>query len=1382
MEITILEALEKFTLFEHYNEEQLEELSQHISVKALEAGEILFRAGEPGDALYMVVSGEIEIFSVEQAGQDLVFNEIIEGGFFGEMALLDNKPRSAGSRAREDSQLLALDAETVQSLFGKDPIFSKHIVGHVSNRLRANLDTGTHKRVQAGEVLDRPANKPVDPHEHAPDPDGRAVSTFISYSRKDTEFIRKLHVALEANGITTWVDWEGIKLGTDWWQEIVGGIQSTDNFIFVVSPDSVESEVCADELKAAIENSKRLIPVVFREDKNTVGQVDKSLQAINFTFMRTDEEFNRMLPGLIELLNTDLEHVQRHTRIQERALEWNAAGQSSGLTLRGSDLDEAELWFTQAASKEPPPTVLQGEFLHTSRVQVANRQRRTLVGISVALVVTIVLTIFSLFQFQQARIHEQEALDERAVAEVASTKAISQQQTAEAASTIAVEHENEAIAQQGTAEAASTVAVQQEQEAIEQANAALTAQAEANAQRSIADSQRELAEARELVAAAENAADQGTLLTRGMLLAIAALKSVPSLDAIEIIRKGLDILPFLEDQQVLEVEVDLLAYDPNNDIVALISGPEAIITDPLGERFSLTVHHDADITAAEFSLDGRWLATAGEDHSVRIWDPLTGIQLGIFTHDGPVRALSFNSGTPWLVSGGDDGFVRIWNPGSGDVIASFRHSGAVNDVAFSTSGTWVASGSDDNRLVIFQTTTGELIHQIFHPEAVDVVEFGINSDYIAAADRSGTVYVYNPFTGGQYSQLSHEQSVTAIRFSPDNEFIASTSLDRTTRIWDPVSGIAISRLGHNSRVLDVDFSADGQFVATASADGTGRVWNTASGRELAILEHDDDVTGVVFLEQGNRVLTASKDHHVRIWDFQGVSQALARFDHPAGVVDLDLNATTGVLATVALDNTIRLWDVETGTLLHLLNHDNFIGDIDFNSGGTRIAAAAVTGEVFIWDIDAERIITEFSVGAEVTDVDYSKSDEWLAFSSVDGNAYIWDVATEEIIAIFKAGGPIGEIAVSDDGTILAAASLDGTARLWNTDTGEELLRLEHLEGVILVELFQDRQILVTASLDNAIRVWNTSTGKLISRFQLDTEITSIDISADGTRIVTSGEDNSARVWDFASGDEVARLQHPALIVDVELTKNNELITASLDRTAQISTLAVGNLVDKACSRLLRNLTQDEWSNFFGDLAYAATCENLPASPSAIAFLREQAGELAITGDQAGAIALLEQVLALDPSLSFDPEEETNELIKNELIRRAAEFALDGDFPEALSLYADLKTSYPELETDEFSALTRLICDLASTTNGAIGPSLEICSAAIGFEPTAASHYDSRARLHVRNGDFQAAIQDFEMAIMWMSADTTADPLVREGWIADRMGWIDALSQGINPFE
>jgi TIR domain len=93
------------------------------------------------------------------------------------------------------------------------------------------------------------------------------ATAFISYSRKDTDFVRRLYAALEQHGLEGWVDWEGIPPADDWLRKVYAAIESADAFVFVMSPDSLSSVVCADEVAHAVKHNKRLIPVVVREVK-----------------------------------------------------------------------------------------------------------------------------------------------------------------------------------------------------------------------------------------------------------------------------------------------------------------------------------------------------------------------------------------------------------------------------------------------------------------------------------------------------------------------------------------------------------------------------------------------------------------------------------------------------------------------------------------------------------------------------------------------------------------------------------------------------------------------------------------------------------------------------------------------------------------------------------------------------------------------------------------------------------------------------------------------------------------------------------------------------------------------------------------------------------
>ena len=192
------------------------------------------------------------------------------------------------------------------------------------------------------------------------------ADVFISYSRKDKTFVQSLHEALSARDRETWVDWEGIPPTAEWLQEIYGAIEAADTFIFIISPDSVASDICKREIAHAVEQHKRLVPIVHRKVDTNV--VPEALAALNWVFFHERDDFDNAVQTLITALDTDLDWVRRHTRLLVRAREWENKGQDKSLLLRGKDLHEAETWLAQATQKEPKPTTLQTEYIPASRM------------------------------------------------------------------------------------------------------------------------------------------------------------------------------------------------------------------------------------------------------------------------------------------------------------------------------------------------------------------------------------------------------------------------------------------------------------------------------------------------------------------------------------------------------------------------------------------------------------------------------------------------------------------------------------------------------------------------------------------------------------------------------------------------------------------------------------------------------------------------------------------------------------------------------------------------------------------------------------------------------------------------------------------------------
>ncbi len=198
---------------------------------------------------------------------------------------------------------------------------------------------------------------------------------FISYSRKDTEFARRLADSFVAQKMEVWVDWEDIPPSVDWMREIEKGIEEANVFVFIVSPDSINSKVCAEEVAHAIKNGKRIAPIVARDvDFN---QAPPTLSHLNWIFFsRPQDKFEEAFEKVMTAIQTDFDWVQTHARLQVKALEWERNKKEVSFLLRGSDLKDAEAQILVNTEKTPTSTGLQREYILASRTDEDARIER----------------------------------------------------------------------------------------------------------------------------------------------------------------------------------------------------------------------------------------------------------------------------------------------------------------------------------------------------------------------------------------------------------------------------------------------------------------------------------------------------------------------------------------------------------------------------------------------------------------------------------------------------------------------------------------------------------------------------------------------------------------------------------------------------------------------------------------------------------------------------------------------------------------------------------------------------------------------------------------------------------------------------------------------
>lgn len=227
---------------------------------------------------------------------------------------------------------------------------------------------------------------------------------FISYSRKDAAAADRLHAALSAEGLNPYLDKHDIAAGEDWKARLGGLIENADTMVFLISPDSISSEVCDWEINHAELKGKRILPVVTRE----ATDVPERLQRLNYVFMRTPDEETASLPRLAGALAVDIGWIRAHTRYGEDAGEWDTAGRPSRLLLRGASIGEAEHWRDTRPATAPQLTETQSAFIAASRRGATNRQRGWIAGSLVVAAVASGLSVYAFLQQQAAETSRKE--------------------------------------------------------------------------------------------------------------------------------------------------------------------------------------------------------------------------------------------------------------------------------------------------------------------------------------------------------------------------------------------------------------------------------------------------------------------------------------------------------------------------------------------------------------------------------------------------------------------------------------------------------------------------------------------------------------------------------------------------------------------------------------------------------------------------------------------------------------------------------------------------------------------------------------------------------------------------------------------------------------
>jgi len=281
--------------------------------------------------------------------------------------------------------------------------------------------------------------------------------------------------------------------------------------------------------------------------------------------------------------------------------------------------------------------------------------------------------------------------------------------------------------------------------------------------------------------------------------------------------------------------------------------------------------HGDDITEVAWSPDGRMLASASSDLTMRLWSPETGQQLRVMRAASEVNSVAWSPDGRVIATGGKDGKIRLWDVEGTLLRELVGHTTVVFRVAYSPDGKTLASSAADSTIRLWNTRTYESQRTIRVSSGfAQSIVWARDGRSLAYSSTDGAIRIWSADSEQTVKTLRDgTDSCYSISWSPDGRDIAAAMENRTIRIWNPDTSRQKTVLqGDTEAVTFVTYSSDGNFLASKSFDGTTRVWRTDTWEPAGILEEADNniYATVAFHPTMLLLVTQSMDSKVlRIW-------------------------------------------------------------------------------------------------------------------------------------------------------------------------------------------------------------------------------------------------------------------------------------------------------------------------------------------------------------------------------------------------------------------------------------------------------------------------------------------------------------------------------------
>eukprot|EP00884_Botryococcus_braunii_P009373 jgi/Botrbrau1/18437/Bobra.0072s0025.1 len=428
--------------------------------------------------------------------------------------------------------------------------------------------------------------------------------------------------------------------------------------------------------------------------------------------------------------------------------------------------------------------------------------------------------------------------------------------------------------------------------------------------------------------------------------------------------------------------------------------------------------HTARVNAVRVTGMGTIAVTASDDFTARVWDWPTGTCREVLAGHGAwvsSVALAASGSVGVTVSGDETGVV--WDLSTAGFLKVLEgHSGEVRSVVLTRHGRFAVTGSDDGTGRIWDLHARTVNTRRTHVGPVHCLLQTPDGDSVISVGNNGAL-VWDPVAGDCKAVLSSDDksSMRWANVARNGELLITCCADRTVHVWDLQMGKLLRTLASHrgSRVKSFAASGDGSVAVIVLFDSTVSVWDLESmecrhmlqrwGDRNALHVHSSAVNAGYLANNATNALTVSKDATARVWDLDTGSCIHVLQGHTDGIEMASMDVQGELAMTVSYDKSARVWDLLHGECLGLVRQGLAVKLGSLAPDGTGAVLAFEDHTLALWELQSNCLLHSFQGHqGEITSLTWSPDSTYVASTSQDWTCRIWDVCAGMLYAFFMA--------------------------------------------------------------------------------------------------------------------------------------------------------------------------------------------------------------------------------------------------------------------------------------------------------------------------------------------------------------------------------------------